>query len=98
MSGEKEKKKSPWRFLFLTAAALGALELLGSGAAWLLSRFLGAAQGAASVGIIGGADGPTAIFVTYSEPPIWNILVPVLLVIVGIWGYLRLKGGKGKER
>ena len=41
-----------------------------------------------SIGIIGGADGPTAIFVT---APVWiSYLIPTAALIVGIWGYLRL--------
>ncbi len=89
-------RKSPWRFLFLAAAVYGGYELIGTlwGAfLYLLFRiqsqaFAVESQGA-SVGIIGGADGPTAIFVTY---PGWiYYLVPVLCLILGIWGYLRLR-------
>lgn len=39
-------------------------------------------HGAASVGIIGGADGPTSIFVTSSLTSIINIL-PLLLLLIG---------------
>jgi Na+-transporting methylmalonyl-CoA/oxaloacetate decarboxylase beta subunit len=42
-----------------------------------------------SVGIIGGADGPTAIFVTTPDWVHW--LLPVAALGVGIWGYLRLR-------
>ncbi len=83
-------RKSPWRFLFAAAAAFGAAELLGSLVAWLL--YLAMADPistASSVGIIGGADGPTAIFVT---GPNWaSCIMPVLMLVIGIWGYLRLK-------
>ena len=88
----KRNRKSPWRFAFLAAAFLGALELLGSAAAWILC-YIATATGfsigeAASIGIIGGADGPTAIFVT---GPGWtSLLMPLILLIVGIAGYLRL--------
>ena len=42
-----------------------------------------------SVGIIGGSDGPTAVFVT---APVWiSYIVPVLCLIVGILGYLKLR-------
>lgn len=88
----KKQRKSPWRFAFLAVAVMGALELLCSAAAWLLCR-LATAPGfpvgeAASIGIIGGADGPTAIFVT---GPGWtSLLLPLLLLIVGAVGYLWL--------
>lgn len=42
-----------------------------------------------SVGLIGGADGPTAIFVT---TPGWvHAMIPAALILVGILGYLKLK-------
>lgn len=87
-------RKSPWRFLFAACAAYGAVELLGSLIAWLLYLFLRdpllsiSIGEAASTGIIGGADGPTAIFVT---TPGWTSYVfPCLLVAAGVWGFLRL--------
>lgn len=43
---------------------------------------------AASIGIIGGADGPTAIFVT--GHPWLSYIIPVVLLVVGIWGFIRL--------
>ena len=45
---------------------------------------------AASIGIIGGADGPTAIYVSSSFN--WWILVAVILVLagaIGFWLYKR---------
>ena len=43
---------------------------------------------AASIGIIGGADGPTAIFVT---SPTWtHWVVPALILVLGIYGFRRL--------
>lgn len=49
---------------------------------------------AASVGIIGGADGPTAIFVT--APGWYSYIIPVLVLAAGIWGICRLRKGKRK--
>ena len=85
-------RKSPWRFLFAAAAIYGAAELLGSLVAWIAYLFIVdpvfRASEAASIGIIGGADGPTAIFVT---TPGWTgYAVAVLLLIAGVLGYLRL--------
>ena len=91
-------RKSPWRFAFLACAVYGAAELLGSVLAWISYLMLADsvlhAGEAASIGIIGGADGPTAIFVT---TPGWTgYVVPVLALAVGLWGYLHLRRLKQK--
>jgi len=44
----------------------------------LLWASRGIGNGAASIGIIGGADGPTAIFITRRPAGIAEILLPVL--------------------
>lgn len=52
------------------------------------------AQAASSVGIIGGADGPTAIMlvgVIGTGSVIVEVVVGVLLIAVGIWGLKKLK-------
>ena len=91
-------RKSPWRFVFAACAAYGAAELLGKlfdlSLLWLYRMgFLDALlpSNMASVGIIGGADGPTAIFVTSALPAWYHFLPPVLLIALGIWGFLRLR-------
>lgn len=94
----KKPVKSPWRFVFAACAVYGAAELLGSLVAWLMYLFLSdpflTAGEAASVGIIGGSDGPTAIFVT--TPGWMSYVIPITLLIVGIWGYLRFSRCKQK--
>ena len=96
-------RKSPWRFVFAACAAYGAAELLGKlfdlSLLWLYrTGFLDALlpSNMASVGIIGGADGPTAIFVTSALPAWYHFLPPVLLIALGIWGFQRLKRCKQK--
>lgn len=86
--------KSPWRFLFAALAVYGGARVLGSLWAkiwyWLLRlQYIFSPGEAATVGIIGGADGPTAIFVT--APAAVHYLVPLTLMIVGIWGFFRLR-------
>jgi len=84
-------RKSPWRYLFAACAAYGAAELLGGLIARLMYLFLrdpllSTSMGeAASVGIIGGADGPTAVFVT--TPGWMHYINPCLFLIIGIWGF-----------
>lgn len=90
-------RKSPWRFLFAGLAVYGGVRLLDKlwtqlAVWWMTGAFQ--EKEAASIGIIGGADGPTAIFVT---SPAWtHWLVPALLLVLGIWGYIRLKKCKQK--
>ena len=100
---QDEMKKGPGfkgilRFLFAAAAIYGAAELLGSLAAWIAWLLLADpvlhAGEASSIGIIGGADGPTAIFVT---TPDWTgYVVPVLALAVGICGFLYFSRRKQK--
>ena len=95
---EYTHRKSPWRFLFAAAAIYGAVELLGSLIAWIaylaISDPVLQPTEAASIGIIGGADGPTAIFVTTPE---WTgYVIPVLALVIGLLGYLRLRRCKQK--
>lgn len=91
-------RKSPWRFLFAALAVYGVAELLGSLAAYVLYLFLSDpvfhVNEASSIGVIGGADGPTAIFIT---TPDWTgYVLPVLALSIGILGFLRLRKCKQK--
>ena len=74
-----------WLVVFVTLAVLGGIGLLVRGILWCLAPAL-ANAGAASVGIIGGADGPTAIFVT-SEPGFpWGVFAGIAAAGgIGIW-------------
>ena len=84
-------RKSPWRFLFLGIAAIAAVRLLNGAITALMAHRI-----AASVGIIGGADGPTAIFLT---APAWTGLAwMAALLIVGAAGYLLLGHCKAKSK
>lgn len=90
-------RKKPWRLVFLALAIWGGVKIFPS--IWQSILLLGydawskvSASHAASVGIIGGADGPTAIFVT---SPGWvHYIVPVGMMIVGIFGYIKLRKPK----
>ena len=88
-------RKSPWRYVFLALAILCALWL-----AWYLGLTMFTqifANEAASLGVIGGADGPTAIFVTTSPGFDWDIVLATGLLIGGIAGFLRLRRCKPKQ-
>ena len=96
---EKNKKNTgKWLLVCLFAACIlyGGLELLGGVIARLLFLYyndpLLTAGEAASIGIIGGADGPTAIFVT--TPGWMHYITPVALLCIGIGGFLWLRKKK----
>lgn len=86
-------RRSPWRFAFLLLAVLSALWLAGWGMGqafvWSLTH-----QNA-SVGIIGGADGPTAIMVT-SSGVFREGLAALILLVIGIVGFILLRRMKRK--
>lgn len=84
--------KSPWRWPCLIAAVLSGAVLLYGGMTQLLARLLTLSLNA-SVGIIGGADGPTAIFVTTAtgSGSFWYQLgLPGLILIMALIGFWRL--------
>lgn len=99
-------RKSPWRFVFLVLAVLSGgwliLYRLFSLFGMLLDsmRITFSPNESASIGIIGGADGPTSIFVagvtTYGTGFDWDVAIMAVLLIVGILGFLRLRRCKRK--
>lgn len=101
-------RKSPWRFVFLAVAVLAGLWLgLCRLMIWLgslmehISISIHSAAEDASVGIIGGADGPTAIFV--STPLVersgfdWDLLLVLAVLLACVYGFLRLRKCKPKK-
>ncbi len=86
--------KSKWRWAALAAAVIAGLMLIFKGVVGLLVWLLNlTVNEAGSLGIIGGADGPTAIFVTGitttgSVDSDW--IVCVLLLVMGIVGWWKL--------
>ena len=77
----------------IVAIVAGVLTLLSVVAPMILGLIL-KAQAASSVGIIGGADGPTAIMlvgVIGTGSVIVEIVLGVLLIVAGIWGLNKCK-------
>lgn len=93
-------RKSPWRFVFLAMAAVSGGWLVQRRLViWLIGSVIGAVYHpveSASVGIIGGADGPTAIFVTAKSSFDWNGFLMLLLLVTGVIGFLCLRRCKRK--
>ena len=44
-----------------------------------------------SIGIIGGADGPTQIFITRSSPSWATVIICIAVLIIAVMGYLRTR-------
>ena len=92
-------RKSPWRFLFAATAVLSGGWLVFFA---LLQRFVllhnilsitSYPTNAASVGIIGGADGPTSIFVTSRVSPLpdWDVVFAAAVLLLSLLAFLRLR-------
>ena len=86
--------KSPWRWVCLVIIIGCILSLTFGGTLGVLMHVCNAAL-ADSVGVIGGADGPTAIFITTSadyQAYIWyQAGITVLILIMSVLGYWRLR-------
>jgi hypothetical protein len=82
--------KSSWRWAALAAAGISAAMLVFHGAQGLLVSLLNlSVREQNSLGIIGGADGPTAIFVTTTWTP--TDMIPwLILLIMGLIGWRML--------
>lgn len=90
-------KKSPWRWVCLLLAVISCFCLAYRGLPGLLLMLFNKANNATSVGIIGGADGPTAIFVTTSPDVfLYRFALYGLLLILSIIGFIAL--GKLKRK
>lgn len=89
-------RKSPWRWVCLALAALCVLCLAYRGLPGLLLMLFNKANNA-SVGIIGGADGPTAVFITTSpDALLYSYGMAALLLVMGIIGFIALSRLKQK--
>ena len=80
--------------LSIISIIAGGLVLLSVVAPVIIGAVFKAQTAASSIGIIGGADGPTAIMVvgvTGVGSIIVESVVGVLLIIIGIWGLRKIK-------
>jgi len=84
------KKKTLLRLACLMLAILSGFNLLSCIAAWLIAHVFGGLSfnvtHASTIGIIGGADGPTSVFVTAAPAPAWEILLWLVLLTAAICG------------
>lgn len=76
------------KIISIAIIILGAYMVIGGVAPMIIGAIL-RAQVASTVGIIGGADGPTSILVSGvigTGNVVFEIVVGVLLILAGIWG------------
>ncbi len=87
------------KVISIIAVVAGGLVLLNMAAPIIIGAIL-KAQVASSVGIIGGADGPTAVMVVGTlgaGSVIAEVVIGLLLIVAGIWGYRKYKNSKDLE-
>lgn len=90
--GHRRRKvlRSVFLALGIVCAATLAVELWG-----YVSFLFALGSDSASVGIIGGVDGPTAIFVTSgSKPPVFavgTVLLPIVGLLMAILGLFKTR-------
>ena len=88
--------KSPWRWACLALTAFSGLCLRFGGLQNLLLLLFNKVNKASTIGIIGGADGPTAVFVTSKVrdsglPPEAMYIVLMLMGILGFFALRKIK-------
>lgn len=87
-------QKSPWRFACLALAIVSGATLLWKLILHILILLITRQSEAASVGVIGGADGPTAIFVTSTVSPQSKVILTLVLLVaafvIGCIGFRKL--------
>ena len=85
------KKQIFLRITCLILAVISGFNLFSTIACWVIADvFAGISfniSSASTIGIIGGADGPTAIFVTAVQPHIWEWILWSALLVVSVCGY-----------
>ena len=82
-------RKSPWRWACLALAIISGLCLAYRGLPGLLLMLFNKANNA-SIGIIGGADGPTSVFVTTTGEVVPSVEFYGLLLAMGLIGFIAL--------
>lgn len=90
-------RKSPWRWVCLALTVLSGLCIAYNGLPGLLLVLFNKTYNAsASIGVIGGADGPTAIFVTTKTSMASLYGIYGCVMILGLTGFLLLRRLKRK--
>ncbi len=88
---EHTYRKSPWRWVCLALTVICVLLIVCNGVMGIVLAAVSFPEYGPSVGILGGSDGPTAIFVTRPvESVIFGFVMNGILAIMGICGFCAL--------
>lgn len=83
--------RSPWRWVCFALIIVCSMVLLYRGGAGLLAVMLSLALFNENVGIIGGVDGPTQIFIAQSQDSvIQGMVMPAIVLVMSIVGFYYL--------
>lgn len=89
--------KSPWRWACFVLSVLCVLNLLHKGYVGLLAALLSFSLYNENVGIVGGADGPTVMFIAQSQDSIiYTMVMTSLVLVMSIVGFYFLGHMKKK--
>ena len=90
-------QKNKWRWLCLPVGLVSLAVILERGITGLLTHFANLTVD--SLGVIGGADGPTAIFVTASPgTDARSLVIAGILLIMSILAFYKLSHQKNKQK
>ena len=90
-------RKSPWRWACLALSIVCLLSLAYNGTMGLINGILAAIVSDENLAIIGGADGPTAIFVTQpQEDSLRGVLLTAMILAMSLIGFYFLGHMKKK--
>ena len=96
VSKNPDYQKSRWRWICLPLGIISLAVLLERVAIGFLTRSAGFS--AHTVGIIGGADGPTAVYITSaSETGTGSQIAAGILLILSIFGFYKLSHIKNER-
>ena len=89
------KRNKFLRIACLILAIFSGFNLFTCMASWIIAHVFGGisfpVRKAATIGIIGGADGPTAVFVTAAGTPVWQTLLWLAFFIAAVYGLRRFR-------
>jgi len=88
-------KKTFLRFSCIILAVFSGFNLLSCLAAFLVGNVRGGISfnvtKASTIGMIGGADGPTAVFITSTPVRGWEPLIWLVLFCLAVYGFSRCR-------
>ncbi len=82
-----ESKRKIWRTVFIVVGVLALLSLLIS----FIFAIDAVNKTNSSIGIIGGADGPTAIFVSRGEFKEGKWIIPIIVIVISAFGIFKTR-------